>query len=353
MKVDKNYCMSSYLTFRYVYDTNICFQECIIHHDHELIPDREKVPCKTATDIDVNIRKVLSSIDLNRAAVMLSGGIDSAILASYMPPGTKAYTAKCIGNGSVDETEMAKKYCELYDLEHVVVEVYWDDYTTTMDELMLHDGSPIIPNEPQAYKLAKLAKRNGANCIIYGDCADTEFGGMDRLLSKDWTYDEWIARYTFADPKKILKNPVDVSYIFDQYRVGINGINFIKFIGELYAASAAGALTNAFRCAEIDYIDPYERLKMAEPLDLQRVRNGESKYLIRELFKMKYPSLNIPEKLPMSRPAADWMRDWEGPKRDEFIPGCVNELTGEQKLLVYSLERFLNLIEQESNRSHV
>lgn len=344
MKVDKEYCMSSYLVFRYVCEKDICFKEGVIHHDHELIGDTVKVPCKTAVDIDRNIREILSRIDLSQAAVLLSGGMDSAILASYMPKGTKAYTARCIGNGAIDETERAKKYCDAYDLQHVIVDVTWDDYVNTMDELMLHDGSPIIPNEPQAYKLAQKVKQDGYKYIIYGDCADTEFGGMDRLLSKDWTYSEWIERYTFVDPKKVLKNPVDVSHVFDRYRIGENAIDFIKFISEPYALSAAGALTNAFSYADVEYLDPYERLKMAEPLDLNRVRNGESKYLIRELFKMRYPYLDIPEKLPMSRPATDWMKDWEGPHRDEFLPGCVKGLSGEQKLLVYSLERFLDLI---------
>lgn len=346
MKVDKNYCMSSYLTFRYVYDPNICFKEGIIHRDHELIADDIKVPCKTAKDIDTNIRKVLSKVDLNHAAVMLSGGMDSAILASYMPAGTKAYTARCIGKNAVDETEQAKKYCDIYKLEHIVVDVTWEDYVETMDELMLSDGSPIIPNEPQAYKLARIAKEDGASCIIYGDCADTEFGGMDRLLSKDWTYEGWVKRFSFTDCKAILKDPVDILNVYNQYRIGDNGIDFIKFIAEVYACSAAGALTNAFRCAGIQSIDPYERLKMEEALDLVRVRNGESKYLIRELFRMRYPSLDIPEKLPMSRPADDWMKDWKGPKRNEFMPGCIQDLNGEQRLLVYSLERFLNLIEQ-------
>jgi asparagine synthetase B (glutamine-hydrolysing) len=288
---------------------------------------------------------VLSTIDLDHAAVLLSGGMDSAILASYMPKGTKAYTTRCIGNGAVDETEMAAKYCELYGLEHVIVDVTWDDYKDLMDELMLHDGSPIIPNEPQAYKSAKLAKQNGATCIVYGDCADLEFGGMDKLLSVDWDYDGFVERFTFADPKKILKTPVDVSSVYDKYRIGENGIDYIKFLAEPYAVSAAGALTNAFKCAGLSYVDPYEKSKMAEPLDLQRVRNGEPKYLIRELFKLRYPTLDIPWKLPMSRPATDWMKDWEGPKRPEFIPGCVDGMTGEQKLLTYSLERFLNLIE--------
>jgi asparagine synthetase B (glutamine-hydrolysing) len=328
-----------------VYDEDVCFKEGIVHHDHKLIPNSEKTPCRTAEDIGRHIEKVLSTIDLDHAAVLLSGGMDSAILASYMPKGSKAYTARCIGNGAVDETEMAAKYCKLYGLEHVIVDVTWDDYKELMDELMLHDGSPIIPNEPQAYKLAKLAKQNGATCIVYGDCADLEFGGMDKLLSVDWDYDGFVERFTFADPKKILKNPADVSQVYDQYRIGENGIDYIKFLAEPYAVSAAGALTNAFKCAGLTYVDPYEKSKMAEPLDLERVRNGEPKYLIRELFKLRYPTLDIPWKLPMSRPATDWMKDWDGPKRPEFIPGCVEGMTGEQKLLTYSLERFLNLIE--------
>ena len=344
MRIDKNYCMSSYLAYRYVYDQEICFKEGLIHRDHELIPEEKKIPCRTAEDIDRNITKMLADLDLKRAAVMLSGGMDSAILASYMPPGTKAYTARCIGKNAVDETEQAKKYCDIYDLEHVIVDVSWDDYDALMDELMLSDGSPIIPNEPQAYKIARRAKQDGATELIYGDCADTEFGGMDKLLSRDWTYEEWIKRFNFTQPEDILCEPVDVLAVYDRYRIGGDKIDFIKVISEVYARSAAGALTNAFRCSGIRSIDPYEKLRMAEPLDLERVRRGESKYLIRDLFRMKYPSLEVPEKLPMSRPAEDWMKDWKGPVRKEFKQNCVKNLSGEQKLLVYSLERFLNLI---------
>ena len=345
MRVDKEYCMSSYLAVRYVYDQNVCFKEGVSHNDHKLVGDLEKVPCKTANDIDQNIKRILSQYDLSKAALFLSGGMDSAILASYMPAGTKAYTARCIGQNADDETERARKYCDFYHLEHVIVDVTWKDYQDTMDELMLHDGSPIIPNEPQAYKLAKAAKQDGAKYIIYGNCADVEFGGMDRLLSRDWTYREWIKRFSFSNQEAILKNPADISDIFAPYRIGKEGIDFLSFLSKVYAISSSGALTNAYRCAELDFVDPYERLKMAEPLDLERVRSGDSKYLIRDLFRMKYPGWAVPEKIPMSRPAEDWMKNWNGPVRDEFLPNCVDNLTGEQKLLIYSLERFLNLID--------
>lgn len=345
MKVDKNYCMSSYLAFRYVHDKDICFREGIKHNDHKLIDNAEKSVCGTADDIDKNIKKTLSQIDLSKSALFLSGGMDSAILASYMPAGMKAYTAKCIGKNAVDETQQAGVISKINQLEHIVVEITWEDYVQTMDELMLSDGSPTIPNEPQAYKMAKMAKQDGIETIIYGDCADTEFGGMDRLLSRDWNFKEWMDRFSFVDPVKVLKNPVDISSVYDLYRIGENEIDFISFISEVYAVSAAGALSNACRLAKIHSVDPYERMTMKEPLDLKRVRNGESKYLIRELFRRKYPELEVPEKIPMSRPADEWMSNWSGPVREEFLPGCTEKLTGEQKFLVYSLERFLNLIE--------
>ena len=271
--------------------------------------------------------------------------MDSAILASYMPKGTKAYTAKCIGKNAVDETVQARKYCDLYDLEHIVVEVSWDDYDKGMNPLMLFQGAPIISNEPQAYKIVKKAKSDGINMLVHGDTADIEFGGMSLMLSKDWKYDEWIERSIYIRPEKVLKNPVDIYGTYEKYRLP-NGMAYNQgFIADIYGRATAGALTLACRAENMGFVDPYEEMHLTDPLDLNRIRNGESKYLIRELFHMRYPSLDIPEKLPMSRPANDWMSTWEGPVRDEFIPGCSKELSGEQKLLLYSLERFLNLIE--------
>ncbi|MBO6292656.1 MAG: hypothetical protein J6N51_10445 [Selenomonas sp.] len=272
--------------------------------------------------------------------------MDSAILASYMPKGTRAYTARCIGAGTVDETERAAAYCKAYGLEHIVVDVTWGDYLRAMEELMIHDGSPIIPNEPQAYWMAKKAKADGAKCIVYGNCADSEFGGMTKLLSKDWDYDSFVERFTFLAPKRVLKNPVDMDEVYAPYRQGKDGIDFISFIAGPYAISAAGALTNAMDAVGLEHVDPYEHCCLGEPLDLARVRRGDSKYLIRDLFRLRYPGMEVPEKLPMSRPADAWLKDWEGPHRDEFIPGCAQGLTGEQKLLLFSLERFLDLLDQ-------
>ena len=112
----------------------------------------------------------------------------------------------------------------------------------------------------------------------------------------------------------------------------------------MFATSSSGAYINAFKKAEVTWFDPYARLGMEKPLDLRRVRSGDSKYLLRDLFRKRYPGLEVPEKIAMPRAVNQWMKDWEGPKRAEFIKGCADGLTGEQRFMIYSLERFLNLI---------
>ena len=39
----------------------------------------------------------------------------------------------------------------------------------------------------------------------------------------------------------------------------------------------------------------------------------------------------------------EWLKDWKGPKRQEFWENCVEGLTGDQKWLLWSLETFLNI----------
>ena len=350
MKVDKERCMSLYLAFRYVEDSELQFAPGLVNRDHQIYPYDKRYPIKTAADIDACLKRIFSEMDLSKTGVCLSGGMDSAILASYMPKGTKAYTSRCIADSAIDETIQAKKYCDIYGLEHVIVDVTWEDHLKAMEELAEWDGAPIVSNEPQSYKLAQKMCADGLNTIIYGNGADDEFGGMDRLLSKDWTFDEWMERFSFVDARKVLKNPVDVSYVYERYRTGKNGVDFVKFIREVYCCSSDAAYTDRFSRSGLQYIDPYQYLKLDEPLDLGRIRSGESKYLIRELFKMRYPELEVPEKLPMSRPADEWLKGWQGPFRPEFIPGCAAALTGEQKLLVYSLEKFLNLLDRREQK---
>jgi len=57
---------------------------------------------------------------------------------------------------------------------------------------------------------------------------------MDKLLAKDWDFDEFAKRYTFLDPKFVLKNPVDVSDLFERYRLPYNKIDFFGQVLEAH-----------------------------------------------------------------------------------------------------------------------
>ena len=68
------------------------------------------------------------------------------------------------------------------------------------------------------------------------------------------------------------------------------------------------------------YYDPYARLKMADELDLYRVRNGEPKYLIRDLMHLKYPDIPVPNKIPMPRPVDEYFRTDYSHLMHEYLP---------------------------------
>ena len=94
---------------------------------------------------------------------------------------------------------------------------------------------------------------------------------------------------------------------------------------------------------------PFEELVLGEPLDITRIRAGESKYLLRAVFTELFPGFDIPDKIPFARPMEDWMESYTEADRQEYRENLdLKQFNGEQKWLIFCLERFLNLIEVES-----
>lgn len=345
--VDKEYCMSSYLMYRYIFDREHSFSANM----HCSVADItfQRIPIKTAQELLETIRKECLMANVGGKAVLaLSGGIDSAILARFMPAGSKAYTFRCVVPGKLvtDESEQAARWAKLCGLEHEVIDIYWDDIISVCKSLMQHKGAPIHSIEAQIYIAAKKAREWGAEKFIFGENADIIYGGMDKLLQNDWTYSEFVERYTYVMPYKVLRNP---RLILDPYlEFETNGhIDGHAFINKYFRQEALGTYRNACETAGIDFVGPYSTTYLDAPIDYARIRNGESKYLIREVFKMLYPGEVLPQKIPMPRPTDEWLKDWGGPKRREFIPHSTDGMTGDQKWMVWALEQYLNLIEGE------
>ena len=345
--VNKNYCMSSYLAFRYIEADNMEFKEGLHHKNFIPVQDNQKIICKTADDIDRSIEKQFAQLrEQNlKMGIMLSGGMDSAILASYMS-GCDAYTFRFLGGEfQGEELKRAEYYAKYYNLQLHYVDISWETVEKHLNDVMLAKAAPVHSIEPQILQAALQAKADDVAMMIVGESSDLVFGGMDQLLSKDWSFDEFVERYTFTNPHDVLVEPQDVKYLFERYRLPNNTIDFLKFMDEVFSIESSGSYFNAFGVAQLSYFDPYAKLKMGIPLDLHRVRNREPKYLIRELMAKKYPEIPVPNKTPMPRPVDFYFKNWKGPTRSEFRHDIdYSKFTGNQKWQLWCLEQFLNLI---------
>lgn len=346
--VNKDFCLSSYMAFRYIWKDGVDFAEGFQHKNFRPAGDKDRIPVRTFEDIDRAIQCQFDELysKYDHIGILLSGGMDSANLASYLKPGSHAYTFNSSSGEFNADVERARKYCRKYGLIHHLIDITMADYEKYTPIVIRSKFAPVHSIEPQIYKAAELAKQDGVQLMIVGESADLIFGGMDKLITPEWTFDAFVKRYTFLDPNLVLAHPVDQSDLFEQYRWGKDGINLLKFMDDVFSIESSSSYMNAFGAAWLPYYDPYAKLVMADPLDLNRVRNGEPKYLVRGLYAMKYPELDIPFKIPMPRPVDTFFKHWEGPRRSEFrddIP--MSELTGNQKWQLWCAELFLGMLD--------
>lgn len=346
--INKDFCMSSYLAFRYIEKEGMDFKENMYHHNYIPLPENERVLVYSAQGMDQLMKEHFSELQHKgiKLGILLSGGMDSANCASYMAGGD-AYTFRFIG-GRYQEEELlrAEYYAKSYGLKLHYVDIDWSTVENYLEPVMRSKAAPVHSIEPQILQAALQAKADGVEMMVVGESADLIFGGMDQLLGQDWKFDDFKKRYMFINPDEVLVNPVDMSYLFERYRQR-EFIDFLSFLDDVFAIESSSSYLNAFNTAEMPYIDPYAKMKMGNPLDLDRVRRGESKYLVRELFSLRYPGIAIPEKIPMPRPVDLYFKDWTGPVRAEFKRNIdISRFTGNQKWQLYCLEQFLNLLDK-------
>ncbi len=346
--IDRDFCNSSFLALRYIEKPNTDFSKKMKYRRPDMPSDEGRILVNSAIDIDNALASQINEIcpKYNKIGILLSGGMDSSCLASYLP-GIDAYTFRFLdGEYQNDELKRAEAFAKYNGLNLHYVDINWNTVTKYLKPVMLSKGGPVHSIEPQICQAADQAQSDGVDLMIIGDASDYIFGGMDKLLSKDWTFEDFYHRYIYIEPEEVLNNPVSIKYLFERYRKG-NGIDYVEIIDKLATQESYGSYNNAFCTAGLDYFDPYEKLKMSEKLDLNRIRNGESKYLIRELFKMRYKDIQLPEKIPMPRPVDIYFKDWKGPSRSEFRNDIdISRFNGNQRWLLWCLEQFLDLVDE-------
>ena len=345
--VNKIYAMSSFLQFRAVYDAKIKFAEKLGYprkKNTDFAAERKSI--ETSEELYNHIKDFMDCSVDNRTALALSGGIDSAILAKFMPKGSTAYTFRCVvPDKSVhDEVTKAIYFCDANGLEQRIVDIYWEDIENLAPILMKHKNAPIHSIEVQIFKAALQAKHDGFDKLIFGEGADAVFGGLSSLLSRDYSIGEFIERYSFIMPYKVLKQFVVITEPYEK-KCKNGNIDVHSFIDEQLFWEYMNSYYNACECAGIAFISPFLHV-VHKKLDIERVRSGDSKYLVREVFKQLYPDVEMAPKTPMPRPMDEWFSSWDGPKRPEFWKDCHVSMIGDQRYYVWVLEIFLNMIDE-------
>lgn len=112
--IDKKYCMSSYMAFRYIEKDDMDFYPGMHHSNIVPILDDQRILVHTADDIDREIGKQMEQFKNKKKGILLSGGMDSAIVASYLR-GSDAYTFRFLGGDyQREELERAEYYAKYY-----------------------------------------------------------------------------------------------------------------------------------------------------------------------------------------------------------------------------------------------
>ena len=282
--------------------------------------------------------------------ILLSGGIDSAILAALAEPGTPCFTISFDAPGAADESIAAAEYASRWGHPHHIIRVGWADYLTHTATLMARKNSPLHPVEVPLYVAAQHAHQLGVRSLLVGNGADSTFGGMDKLLCPVWTYEQFIERYRFVDPARVLRTPMPIDDTFAPYRRN-DTIAVQQFLREIHGQGIVQSFENAIGSAGVDIVAPYEAMVHDGELDLDRIRAGEPKYLVQQLFRDLYATSNVPAKIPFARPMDTWMADWAGPvKQPQFRSDVTTQLasmSGDARFLVWCLDQFIQQLDRQ------
>lgn len=336
--------LSEYLALRWLAQPDTAWFGAYAPDRSTLTPPQQQT-VSSAADVLAALQASLADIDPSTTGLLLSGGIDSAILARLVPAGLRAYTIRFLASGAIDESPAASHFASIAGLRHSVVDVNWSDYEHAVDWLSLRKRAPLHAVEVGLHKAALRAGADGIKTLIVGNGADSTFGGLDKLLGRDWSPGAFIKRYTFVEPRGVLRDPGNSDLPFAPWCEG-DVFDTAGFLKVVHGEGVTQAFMNAIGAAGSVMRAPYEELLLGVPLDLARIRSGESKYILRDVFQRLYPAELAPEKIAFARPMDHWLGGWRGPQRQEFLKNLDLDLfTGEQRWLIWSLDRFLSVVE--------
>ncbi len=305
--------------------------------------DRHPTLVCDENDVDKLFTEYCSKIDFSKTGIMLSGGIDSVLLASYMPKGSYAFTISYPEMKQKDEVEKAKHFAEEFSLKLVVVPVTFEDVLKYQDELMKFKGQPLATIEIGIYKMCLEAKKCGLTRVLSGMGADGTFGGTFLLMSRDWTNKEFVDRFTYIDPAIVMKKPVDSMEFYELY-YGNPYYNLQGFLDDVETEYTIAYFMNPCELSGIKLYVPYEDCKRGFELSRDDMLNGREKIVLRKLFKKRLGYDYEGIKYAFPRPTEHWLKLYDEKLDEMFFEDSYSRLKKpEQKWVLYTTNHFIRL----------
>lgn len=283
----------------------------------------------------------------------LSGGIDSSALAVSISEITKqplyCFTS-VFRNNPINEEHFADSVAKKINAKHFKVEPTLEGFLTEVDDLIYSQDVPIWDTSTYAqYKVMELAKKNNIKVVLDGQGADELFGGYHHHFLAKWNNLFSQANYMMAMneismSKKTIANPLQFylkekvkqkNYLNKKYfnlffkneflnsaeiknpSVYFNSINE-QLVDDIYNTRLKSFLKCEDRCGMWHSVE--SRTPFADDIELinllfsfngnKKIKDGVSKYLLREAVKNKLPNeiYNRYDKKGFETPMNVWMK---------------------------------------------
>ena len=305
------------------------------------IAPRHLITVNDEREIEEHIKTTMQSLP-STSGILLSGGIDSTLLARFMPEGSTAYTIDYEEAGRRSEFQEAAQFIRA-GVRHKAVFVSRKQYFQVAEELMLLKRMPLVPHEPPVAMACKQAMKDGVTHMVGGWGADTRFGSFDNYF-RDARWDDFQANilYKYWNPSDVLRESSDVSWVARQY-IEDGAMDVQRFLIEV--GTEGNAIFTTMQGLGLTPVFPFVEMRYGPGLDVERIINGDAKYLLKSIFRRTYPNHAPARKSPLHVPYNKWMMGYQ-PTRKEFKPTLkLQPDQGKRNALIFSLERYFTHLE--------
>jgi len=277
--------------------------------------------------------------------VLLSGGLDSSAIASYVAEIGTNLTTFNIGFPDVNEFEYSRAVAQHYDLPHVEIEVTVAELLSKFDDILAAIDEPIA--DPACFPLFWLCKtiREHVTVVLSGEGGDELFGGYPQYLpgnyegiSRTNTFNRFLERsYYFSDAASYLADPRSVAPVHLRNRKYFeeNGYLNSMLSFDMKTWLADNLMMKADKIAMAHSLEgrfPFLDLPLFEfscslPESAKIHPDGTTKWFLRQLMRKRLPTEILERrKMGFSVPLAEFVQAIREPLMDVCSDGSVDSV---------------------------